>query len=340
MQNYIKLANTLALNKKNNGLQAFENQTRLNYFIGKLQSKTYYQTYIELYLLCKCVAFISQIASLTSSYSFVFSLLNIEVLNIKIAITILLLILIESIKFILLDKALFTVFGLENKPNYVLLVLSLVWCLFSVYCSVQGSTTFVTNTTPVLETKHNTEINIVRNEIKQIINRNTYNKKTWIVGKDKALLMQKELILSDLIKKKDNELENISNEIKVAKNGLKIGFCIFDLCFILCTWYTWVFIEKSTIENLANSPKSDESNTPILVKSNEINDVPINENNTNQIGFEYNTKIVNTKIVNPTCFHCGKEYVKNHAKQKYCTNNCKVQFWELKNNRKLHFKTI
>jgi hypothetical protein len=38
------------------------------------------------------------------------------------------------------------------------------------------------------------------------------------------------------------------------------------------------------------------------------------------------------------CANCSKSYVYGHARQKYCKDKCRIEFWEKKNGRKLKKK--
>ena len=53
---------------------------------------------------------------------------------------------------------------------------------------------------------------------------------------------------------------------------------------------------------------------------------------TNRIGFVYGQNAEPTKIVNNsnlrTCKQCGKDYIYKHWKQKYCTTECRMAYWE------------
>lgn len=51
----------------------------------------------------------------------------------------------------------------------------------------------------------------------------------------------------------------------------------------------------------------------------------------------YETKIVKTENLKE-CAHCGVEFVYNHKKQKYCTDDCRKKAWEKRNGRKLKLK--
>ena len=39
-----------------------------------------------------------------------------------------------------------------------------------------------------------------------------------------------------------------------------------------------------------------------------------------------------------TCLNCNTDFVYNHKKQKYCSDECRKQFWEAKNGRSFKFR--
>jgi len=102
---------------------------------------------------------------------------------------------------------------------------------------------------------------------------------------------------------------------------------------------------QTKVINHLNEPKSFEN--------------PFDENGKRTIGFKQNGKDKNnaydnriyenrmeqktdTKIVSQsnlrTCQNCGNTYQYKHHKQKYCKDECRIEFWENKNGRKLKKK--
>ena len=140
MQNYKNLAKNLFAKKKNN-FADFAQTTNTLGFVAQLQPKTYYETYKELYFGAKFFAVLAQIATAISSYSFFADLFAAKITNeyALIFCVCVVLIIIEVMKFLTLNKALLGLFGLPAKPNYVLLAFALVISLCSIYASVINS---------------------------------------------------------------------------------------------------------------------------------------------------------------------------------------------------------
>jgi hypothetical protein len=296
MQNYKNLAKNLFAKKKNN-FADFAQTTNTLEFVEQLQPKTYYETYKELYFGAKCFAVLAQIATAISSYSFFADLFAAKITNeyALIVCVCVVLIIIEVMKFITLNKALLGLFSLPAKPNYVLLAFALVISLCSIYASVIGGGKLGIDNEQVstVKSEFDTEIAILRAEITDIQKRNSYKGNTYIAGKEKKLLHQKEGNLTDLQAKKDSELAKVHDLNETNANTFKIGFGLFDIFFLLCSFYVWYFTKLVAIESLANemSPGPEKhitiENTNVgsqNAPNTQQNAIP---NQQNKIGFHY-----------------------------------------------------
>lgn len=388
MQNYKELAKNLFNTQKNN-FAAFTQTTKTLQFVEQLQPKTYYETYKDLYFGAIFFSVLAQIATAVSSYSFFADLFAPKITNEYLLIfsVCVILAIIETLKYLTLNKALLSVFSLPSKPNYILLSFALILSIVSIYASVFGGGNLGIDTQKVttVKSEFDTEIATLRTEINDIAKRNSYKGNTYITGKDKKLLHSKETTLQALQAKKDSELNKVHSINENNANTFKIGFGCFDLLFILCSLYVWNFKKLVSIESLANElPTVDSKQIAIENTNNLGNQIVSGANNsipqqTNRIGFHYDfthlkkqavnelpnekpneiesnnvhqnelpneikeidniTKIVNenriTKIVGSDiiCLHCGNAYVKNHHKQKYCNENCRIASWELRTGK-------
>ena len=356
MQKYKDLAKKLFNTQKNN-FADFSQTTNSLQFVEKLQPKTYYETYKDLYYAAKFFSFLAQIATAISSYAFFVDLFAPKIQNpiLLVCAVILVLAIIETMKYIALNKALLGLFSLPKKENYILLAFALLLSICSIYTSVVGGGNFGIDTAKVVTVKSefDTEIATLRTEIAAIQNRNTYKGNTYIVGKDKALLHAKETKIQALQAQKDNELSKVSQANENSANTFKIGFGLFDLLFIVCTLYVWYFMRLVALEtlvsveiplpNLTTSEKSETLEIAETAKPVNQNAIP---NQQNKIGFDYDFTHLKGKSANEnhnenhnenriTCLHCGIVYVKKHHKQKYCCENCRISAWELRTNTKL-----
>ena len=62
--------------------------------------------------------------------------------------------------------------------------------------------------------------------------------------------------------------------------------------------------------------------------------LPSNETNNVQRDGQRNDKKTDVKH----CANCGKEFYKKHWNAKYCSDDCRIENWEKRNNKKLHLK--
>jgi len=302
MQSYKNLAKKLFTSQKNNFAEFAQTTNELT-FVDKLQPKTYYETYKDLYFGAKFFAVLAQIATAISSYSFFADLFQTKITNeyLLIGAVLVLLAIIEVMKYLTLNKALLSLFSLPAKPNYILLSFALILSICSIYASVVGGANLGIDMQKVVTVKseYDTEIATLRSEIKDIQHRNTWLGNTEVKGKEKKLLHTKETAIQALQAKKDSELNKVAQSNENNANTFKIGFALFDLLFLLATLYVWNFIRKVAIEKLANT--LDQDNKVLAIENTNIssqtlpnvqNDMPNVQKNAipnqqNTIGFQY-----------------------------------------------------
>lgn len=306
MQKYKDLAKKLFYSQKNN-FADFAQTTNSLQFVEKLQPKTYYQTYKDLYYAAIVFSVLAQIATAISSYSFFADLFAPKVQNpiLLIGIVTSFLGIIETMKYIVLNKALLGLFSLPKKENYVLLAFALLLSLCSVYASIVGGGDLGIDTQKVVSVKSefDSEIAVLRSEIAAIQVRNSYKGNTYIVGKDKKLLHTKETQLQALQAKKDNELTKVMQENENNANTFKIGFGLFDLLFLLCTLYAWNFRRLVAIETLASNATEPLPNVPNRTVAQQAEPAIIGNQNAipnqqNKIGFDYDFTHLKSKAAN------------------------------------------
>lgn len=318
MQNYKNLAKKL-FTSQNNNFAEFAQTTNTLQFVDKLQPKTYYETYKDLYFGAKFFAVLAQVATAISSYSFFAELFQTKITNqyLLVSSVVVVLAIIETMKYLTLNKALLSLFSLPAKPNFVLLAFALFLSICSIYASVIGGGNLGIDTQMVVTVKSefDNEIANLRNEIKEIAKRNTYKGNTYIAGKEKALLHQKESTLQAMQAKKDNELNKVNVENENKANTFKIGFGIFDLLFLLCTLYVWNFVRKVAIESLANDlpqvPATPAEDNKVIALDNKV----IAIENTNVDSQNTNTQInAIPNQHNKIGFHYDFTHLKNKEK--------------------------
>ena len=378
MQKYKELAKNL-FNTQNKNFASFAQTTNELSFVEQLQPKTYYETYKDLYFGAKFFAVLAQIATAISSYSFFAALFAAKITNeyLLVSSVVVVLFIIEIMKYLTLNKALLSIFTLPSKPNYVLLSFAMILSICSIYASVigGGNLGIDNDQVNVVKSEFDNEIGTLRTEITDIQKRNTYKGNIYIVGKEKKLLHAKETAIQALQAKKESELNKVSIDNENNANTFKIGFALFDILFLLCSLYVWNFKKLVSIESLANElqPIANESiaieNINVMggdVPNTQINAIP---NQQNKIGFRYdfthlknkaanelpnekpifdtekqgidnNTVNVNGERVIITlqpneriCLHCQTVFTYKHWNAKYCSDNCRIENWELRTGK-------
>lgn len=129
-----------------------------------------------------------------------------------------------------------------------------------------------------------------------------------------------------------------------------------EILLVLCVWYAchyhWHTQKEKAILTDTHTYKTtaqDLQNFLGLYLSQQNNEL-LSIEASNNVGFEIGkkedttqnndiTKIV-TKIVteHKNCKNCGTSFVSNHKKQIYCTEKCRIDFWQKTNDKKLNFK--
>jgi hypothetical protein len=97
---------------------------------------------------------------------------------------------------------------------------------------------------------------------------------------------------------------------------------------------------NATLQNLqSNGNSNDNSNAtetprPIGFKQGYTNANSNEKNSPTQTVYTENVEGHKLRV----CANCGTSYVYGHARQKYCKDKCRIEFWEKKNGRKLKKK--
>lgn len=92
---------------------------------------------------------------------------------------------IEVMKYLTLNKALLGLFSLPAKPNYALLAFALILSICSIYASIIGGGNLGIDNVKVetVKSEYDKEIATLRTEITDIQKRNSYKGNTYITGK-------------------------------------------------------------------------------------------------------------------------------------------------------------
>jgi|GEM_PF-4132363 len=173
------------------------------------------------------------------------------------------------------------------------------------------------------------------------------------------LEVKKEMASDKLLSEKVQSLK--SDKVSYQRfvySFLAITFLI-ELLIILSNWFPVYFdykiYEESEIinqqinrgyTNISLDDLKDVINNIIPYQSGFIQHNQSNSNEKNSIGFNLNSKENNDNALrdaihkhnNEECEHCGKAFVKRTTWQKYCSQKCRTEAWELKTGKDFFIK--
>ncbi|WP_027002176.1 hypothetical protein [Hugenholtzia roseola] len=168
-----------------------------------------------------------------------------------------------------------------------------------------------------------------------------------------ALISKKEAAQKAL----DDKFEGLYEATK--SEGSYLGWIVAIVFFVMeclnlgAYWFMYEYLVGVKIEGKVRAKKKKER---LSSNENRKNDNRIDENRKpikNISGFGNDTKHLNKLEIKgfvsndnrkndnrslkgvATCKHCSAEYVRNHAKQVYCTEECRIAAWEQRNNAKV-----
>lgn len=202
-------------------------------------------------------------------------------------------------------------------------------------------------------TKTNWKINVAQKDLKESQNRLL----TVLDSKEKAL---------QIIESQSNEVNSQTNQkgLFIAKLAAVI-FLIFEVLNLVSYWFLYQYYQSCLLESSIRDTNTGTGAftsvtagvTSAVQQAAETLKNPIpNLNyttavtsavkpNSNRIGFEYGkleeseeSKEKELKDGNRICLHCKDPYTYKVHNQKFCSSECRIDFWQKKNNKKLHFK--
>jgi hypothetical protein len=168
--------------------------------------------------------------------------------------------------------------------------------------------------------------------------------------------------LSEILAKRDSAQAQINSFFEQKREstisegnylGLIVGgiFFVLEMLNLGAYAFVWLFYVRTAIEGKVRAAKkkkerlssNDNRNNENRSKpTKNIQGFGENAQHLNKLqikGFTTNDNRKNENRSNlkgvATCKHCGSEYVRNHSKQLYCTEECRIAAWELKNGAKL-----
>jgi hypothetical protein len=301
MQKY-KLKSEIAKNFSKNfsAIQNVTRATQVQNWTTELENKTFQERYEILFYLGIALAYNSQALSAWSSYAYVESIVRIKANSHELItfVTCTVLVLIESVKYVLVRTTFVNVYALRPVYPYPIILLSVVWSLGSMYLSVAGSSELAK------DKKQETQITMeqagrekaLKNEIAQIQNTDSYKTLIWD-GKGGTAKMLTQAG-KDLVAKREAELDSLRKTYQVKTKEFQQSqsdavkkynwfFSVFEILFLFVTAGTFYYKRMSAIEakiaeyeNELHEPSTDNVQ---IVRTKEVQSEPVRTDSTNQV---------------------------------------------------------
>jgi hypothetical protein len=276
------LAKKLAPNQDSE-MKKLNKETLFEKFEQDIQEKSYFDSYKAFYVLCVCLAFLSQIASAYSSYTFFHQILKIKIQHVEVLMyaTIAVIILIEVLKYYFYKISLQKAFALKREISIFLIAPTFIISFVSIYASVIGGGTLGENHKTIQthhqDTKSLTEA--IKMEIKAIQQGDEFKQVVWI-GNGKTskvlndtglkLVEAKQKEVESILKKAEEQESKLNQENKTNNQRYSLVFALFEALFIVCSYFIWHFKRTSIIDrklkrelqNFEDTSKSNVATTP------------------------------------------------------------------------------
>jgi hypothetical protein len=233
----------------------------LQQFEQDLRPRSFMESYQVFYYLAIALALLAQIASAYSSYQYVSDLIQLKMKASEGVhyLTLLVLALIEVIKFYLFKITCQKYFGLPREPQVVLLFLTLTISGLSAYASIVGGGHYGIDGSKVVQTE-NRYADLIRQkqtEIQNLQNRDDYKQIIW-TGRGQttktlnpaglALIQKREQELSDLQTQQAQTLQTIQKSNQVNQQRYQWVFGGFEATFLLCSIFVWYYKRTAILD--------------------------------------------------------------------------------------------
>lgn len=369
MENKInEIAEHYANQGKVNALSIFSKRQFEIAAVTQLSARPYYESRKGLFFFCVILAFVCQVASAVSSYSFFAALAAVKLTGYYlIAATVCILLILEAAKYYLFNAFFADLFRLTGtKTDFGILIPALIVSVVSIYASIAGGAELATDHSAELavESRFEARKNAIREEIKAITARNTWKGQTWLPKADKALLLQKEKQLQAETEAEQAEKQQAREKNETNAAAYRYGFAGFEVLFIAATLFVWFFRKRVAVEAEAATGTA----TPTARNAQAFAPDPqqINPYTTdrprkaNPIGFQFawqqpkqqpqeepapDAMSNNAMRTVPkgwqqgTCEHCGNPFTKRTTWHKYCKTECKIAAWEARTGKEFKPKS-
>lgn len=159
------------------------------------------------------------------------------------------------------------------------------------------------------------------------------------------LTRQRETILAELVRirqRTDTRNDRTETEHQAQTKISAEQFALFtlacELLFILCAFYLEYYDQRSFAEYCQQHAPNETTRTAIAAPGVTLNGSGNGRPIVAHARADDFRTAVNVTTVNTnerTCAHCGKRYTYRHAKQKFCSDACRMENWQDRNGREL-----
>lgn len=354
------IAEQYANQGKVNALSIFSKRQFELSAVAQLSARPYYDSRKGLFFFCLVLAAVCQIASAVSSYSFFAALASVKLTGYYlIAATVCILLILETAKYYLFNAFFADWFRLTGaKTDFGILIPALVISIISIYASISGGAELATDHSAeqAVENRFEARKNALREEIKGIVARNTWDGKTWFKKGEKQILQQKEAQLQVEMTAEQAEKQKARERNETNAAMYQYGFAAFEALFIAATLFVWFFRKKVAIESEAATGQTTARKTSVTPVPQEdpqqVNPYTADRpRKANPIGFSFQWQKPQTISPNENrldenrnnenrisegtriCKQCGTAYHHRHHKQLYCSDACRIAAWEARTGK-------
>lgn len=316
-----------------------------------LSQADFYTRYYALFWFGLALAGLAQVASLVSEYGYFESVLSVKLAGYALTCAAgLAVVVLEFAKYFIMNRVFADLFRLAGvRVPYGLAVVAIAISALSIYASIRGGGGLAVNPQAIesAASPHLQEITTLRQEIADIKQRNTWKGKTWIAGAEKALLHQKEQLLTAAIAAKEKATAEAEAKESEAVATYQYAFSAFELVFIVCTLWAWYFRKRVAVEAEINNLPAVHGERNTVNVASDLQPLPqVEPKPANRIGFTFgwqgtqacappDTVNVNNgeRSKQKACEHCGQTFTKKHWNARYCCDDCRISAWELRTGK-------
>jgi hypothetical protein len=244
-------------------LTAFRKTSLLHRFQQDIAPRGFFETYQIFFYLAIGLAFLAQLASALSSYQFIADLVAYKIPQgiALITTTILLLGLIEILKYFIFRLSFQKLFAQQPEITWPLWVLALIISAFSAYASIMGGGQLALN--PQAEAQKRLNFGEARAKIQAQIhaiqNSDAHKQIIWlgngqtskVLSQQGQALIQKREAELDTLRQEETRWQAQQSQTNQAKSQrYQLIFGIFEVLFLLASGFVWYFKRRVVLDEV------------------------------------------------------------------------------------------